>query len=171
VLDPEINPVNPYVVNGVMVLLTVGLTFLTHAYQRWRKKAEQKLEESVAILKEVQKQLLAVHGHLQTLDMVVQPLNAAYAAMLVKQLTHFDAPGTDVLLAKVGPPNTLSIDEELELGRLMKERSENISEEIPPLERNAADLLPFVMWRSRLEASNGEQELVPLLVGVPKAHE
>jgi hypothetical protein len=75
-----------------------------------------------------------------------------------------------MLLAKVGPPNTLTHDEEKQLSEMMEARSVDMADVISPLERNAAQLLLLIVQRNRLEAGD-VVELLPILVGVPRPHE
>jgi hypothetical protein len=165
-----VNPVSPFIVNGVELVLGAGLTFLASAYWRWRRKSDAVAAKNAATIKALQEQLTVQQGQLQMLGVAVQPLTAAMASMLVKSLTHYHTPDTDVLLAKVGPPNTLTQEEEEDLRGLMNERSNDRAARISPLERNAAQLLLLIVERNRLEAGNTD-ELFPVLVGVPKPHE
>jgi len=165
-----VNSVSPIIVNGIGILLTAALAFLGTMFWRWRRRADLRIAANNVLLKALQDQLSAQQGQLLMLGTAVQPLTAAMASMLVKALTHYHSPETDALLAKVGPPNTLTMEEEKRLGKTMQERSVDMADVISPLERNAAQLLLLIVERNRLETGNSE-ELVPVLVGVPKPHE
>lgn len=91
------------------------------------------------------------------------------SAVLVKQLTHFHEEKTDSLLAKVGPPNRLTVQEERELSKLMDIRMQK--SDISELERNSAKMLLLFIERSRLEDNGSSEGMDLALVGVPKAHE
>jgi hypothetical protein len=150
--------------------LAAALLFLGGAYWRQLAKRDAKVAADAASTKSLQEQLSALQNQMQLLGIAVQPLTAAMAAMLVKSLTHFHTPEVDELLAKVGPPNTLSAAEEQQLGAYMRKRMRDMAVEITPLERNAAQMLPLVIERNRLE-SVGLEELGLKLVGIPKDHE
>jgi hypothetical protein len=169
-----INPISPWVVNGVEIVLTAALGFAATAFWRWRRNAERAAAKAKKanddLIAAMQAQISAQEGKLLMLGASVQPLTAAMAAMLVKSLTHFHMPRTDLLLSRVGPPNMLTADEEHELRELLRVRSAETAEAILPLERNAADLLPLIIERNRLEGPELSQ-MQPILVGVPMPHE
>ena len=89
---------------------------------------------------------LALVGH----DVV--PISAALQAMLIKELTHFHTPRMDLLMAKLGPPSTLTEVEEAELLVLLKEREIDMDALISDSERDAAHILPAIMKRAKAEA-------------------
>jgi len=89
---------------------------------------------------------LALVGH----DVV--PLSAAMQALLIKELTHFHTPTMDALMAKLGPPSTLTDAEETELLLLLKEREIDMGDLISDSERDAAHILPAVIRRAKAEA-------------------
>jgi hypothetical protein len=153
-----------------IVVLSGALTFLTTAYWRLKKLKDTKAAELIRTASDVQKQLSDLQSQMMLLGMSVQPLTAAMSAMLVKSLTHFHEPVTDALLAKVGPPNLLTVIEEKELSDAMDVRMKHSNGEITELERNSARLLLLIIARSRLEHGLSQSTSLAL-VSVPELHE
>jgi len=113
------------------------------------RTAREKLQtEYVALMLRVDTldKQLALVGH----DVV--PLSAAMQALLIKELTHFHTPKMDSLMAKLGPPSTLTDAEETELLLLLKEREIDMGDLISDSERDAAHILPAVIRRAKAEA-------------------
>jgi hypothetical protein len=81
----------------------------------------------------------------------ILPISTAFQAILVKELTHLHTPEMDALLAKLGPPNVLGPSEESRLLELLQQRVKDLDGEIPESERDAAEILPLLMKRSKAE--------------------
>src|SRR4029077_854944 len=81
----------------------------------------------------------------------VVPFSTAFQQILVAQLTHAHTPELDALMAKIGPPITLTEVEEARMYRLLTERQADMEAEISQEEREAALILPYVMRRARAE--------------------
>lgn len=92
-----------------------------------------------------------------TLKAQAAPINAAFAAVLVKELTHYHTPVMDELMQKTGvqqgTPPTLTKEEEVELVTAMKQRTEDMGPEISNDERDAAEIFPALIRRVRREAA------------------
>jgi hypothetical protein len=153
-----------------IAVLAAALIFLGAAYWRSESKRDEKKAADVKTADDIKAQLADLQSKMLMLGVAVQPFTAAYAAMLVKSLTHARFPDADALLAKVGPPNTLSRREEVLLVDIMESRTKDADSEISDLERNAAQLLPLIIERSRLEGAD-MKHMDLALVGVSKAHE
>jgi len=110
-----------------------------------REKMEAKYAAIVLRVDTMDRQLALV-GH----DVV--PISAALQQMLIKELTHFHTPVMDALMARLGPPSTLSEEEEAKLLRLLKEREIDMGDQISDSERDAAHILPVIMKRAKAEA-------------------
>jgi hypothetical protein len=153
------------------------LLFILAAYWRGRGQHAARVKAGADLVKLMEERLNAndvkmaiSDGKLAALALAVQPLAALMTQTLVKTLTHLHLPEADALLAAVGPPNTLSPAQEARLAELMLSRINKLNASVGPIERNAAQLLPLMIERNRLEA--GLKEALDLrLVGVPKAHE
>jgi hypothetical protein len=150
-------------------VLGASLLLLGAAYWKLQTKKELAKAALEDTARSVQDQLGSLKSQMLILGQAVQPLTAAMAAVLVKQLTHFHAPNTDALLAKVGPPSTLTRAEEKQLAEAMDTRM--IDGDITLLERNSAQLLLLFIERSRLEDNGSIEGMDLALVGVPRAHE
>ena len=129
----------PIVIGGCLLLL-VGMIGLL-----WRVNATAtgKLLARVDVIE-------------QQLSLVTQsviPISQAFQQVLIAELTHFHEPRTDLLLAKLGPPFTLSDDEEEELLTALKEREKDMGDQITPSERDAARMLPLVIKRVKMEVA------------------
>jgi len=101
----------------------------------------QKLTDEVNVLKE----------KLTLVTAQVVPFNTAFQQILIAQLTHAHTPELDALMAKIGPPITLTVEEEKHLYKLLIERQKDLGPEISQEEREAALILPYVMRRARAE--------------------
>ena len=150
-------------------VLGASLLLLGAAY--WKLQSKKELAkaalETTAI--SIQDQLNSLKGQMLILGQAVQPLTAAMAAVLVKSLTHFHHPEVDALLAKVGPPSTLTRAEETALAKAMEARMQD--GDITLLERNSARLILLFVERSRLEDNGSIEGMDLALVGVPRPHE
>lgn len=109
------------------------------AIERTRK--EEALQQRVV---ELEAKLLLVNER-------VIPISMAMQALLIKELTHYHTPAMDRLLEKIGPPNTLTPDEEKALIVGLKQRTQDMGAEIGESERDAAVMLPLIMRRVHAE--------------------
>lgn len=127
----------------VMLVVTSGFTFVAANYWFHRKlkqeEAERKLEADAALRKQVEE----LEQKLAVITSSVQPLNAAYQAMLIAKLTHAHTPRLDELLTKLGPPITLTRNEQDEMVVALEQRMLDMSAEISESERAAAKILPL----------------------------
>jgi hypothetical protein len=104
----------------------------------------------------------------------ILPISAAFQAILIKELTHFHTPVMDALLVKLGPPVTLTADEEVALQQALETRVEEMNGALNEAERDAAIMLPMVMRRVRAEneaLANAPSELRVVAVVPDKAVE
>src|ERR1700735_3579393 len=87
-------------------VLAAALSFIGGSYWRGRARKDVTKDAAGAALlataEDVQRQLNELQGKMALLGQAVQPITAAYSALLVKSLTHFHTPEIDKLLAKVG---------------------------------------------------------------------
>ena len=97
-------------------------------------------------IKELEKQLAVISA-------AVVPISTAFQAVLIKELTHMHTPRLDALMLKIGPPSTLTEDEEEEMAHLLRERATDMGNLITDSERDAALMLPMVIKRARIEAN------------------
>src|SRR5579859_7162299 len=105
------------------------------------KQANQKLRDRVT---ELERQHAIIGA-------TVQPISAAFQAVLIKQLTHYHTPVLDGWLRKLGPPITLTEEEEKQLQIELEKRTRDMGPEITESERDAAKMLPMVIARVRAE--------------------
>ncbi len=100
---------------------------------------------------------------LSAVNQAVVPISAAFQAILVKELTHFHTPEMDGLMAKLGPPFTLTEVEAKRLGVLLEERQRDMNDQISDAERDAAQMLPLVMRRVLVDRERSGIEAEPLV--------
>lgn len=143
---------------GAIAVLTALLAFIAAAYWNNRRRAEKRDEE----LNDLKRQMAI-------LQIPVQQMNAAFQAMLVKQLTHFHTKELDQLLAKLGPPMVLTAAESDRLTTLLLQREHDLNDQIDDSERDAAHMLPMVMKRVKEEMSQAHEMKDLVLVAVPKS--
>ena len=111
----------------------------------------------------------------ESADSTPVPISTAFQAILIKELTHFHTPEMDALMAKIGPPNTLTVVEQERLAVLLNERMKDMGPLISDSERDAARILPAIMKRAKIEQNviTGAEETkvslvsVAMVVGVP----
>jgi hypothetical protein len=166
-------------INSVLiVLLTAGLGFMAARY--WFVK-----NQAVALVKAAEDEARRIKdGHDKLVQRVyelerehavvksaVVPITTAFQALLIKELTHFHTPVMDALMVKIGPPNTLTSEEETQLAELLEQRAKDMADEIPDSEREAAHILPIIMRRAKVEQDQIAQDSVLAIVAIPKEHE
>lgn len=153
---------NPFTNSIVLMLLTVGLTTVLGWLAASRANARQMLRDQTAAAVEAARIIADSHTKLvnevqdlkERLSLVtaqVVPFSTAFQQILVAQLTHTHTPELDALMAKLGPPITLTEAEETEMYHLLMERQADMGEEITQEEREAALILPYVIKRARAE--------------------
>lgn len=143
---------------GLLVFGSV-LTFIAARYWHLRNLAMTQAKEaelkSQAIAAEHQRVLLRINeleGKLALVNQAIVPISTAFQAILIKELTHFHTPEMDALLEKIGPPNTLTSEEQDRLSVLLSERTQDMGPAISESERDAAAILPIVIKRALTEA-------------------
>ena len=155
--------------------MTIVLTFAASWFWFSKNKAEKRAAELAESNEKVIQQLAEMQLKLARIDQVVVPINTMMQQLLVKELTHYHEPVTDRLLAKLGPPNTLTEAETKELAKRLDERTRDMGPLISESERGAATILPFIIQRSLAEqrkiavAETVKASLVSVVsvVGVP----
>ncbi|HUD11446.1 MAG TPA: hypothetical protein VMS08_03475 [Candidatus Saccharimonadia bacterium] len=140
---PE-DPTNPLIIEGVSIGGTALATFIATYFWTKRNAASGKKIKDAMRLDDLERQL-------SLLNQTIQPISVAFQAILVKKLTHFHTPRLDELLKKVGPPFVLTSQEEVELVRGLKNRTDEVAPSIDENERIAAAMLPFVMTWIKFE--------------------
>jgi hypothetical protein len=174
-LIPSVNDVPPIVVNAALALLSGGCGLLVTLYFTTRKEAVTKAAVIAEGHEKMKDRVTELERTLAQVNAQVIPISTAFQAILIKELTHFHTPEMDALMVKIGPPNTLTPDEEKRLAALLVERTKDMGPEISDSERDAAAILPAVMKRSRIEqetirtAESLKLKLVTVVttVGVP----
>jgi hypothetical protein len=150
-------------------VLAVGsaLTFCATWYWNNKKVGAQKEDDIAAGHKVTVDRIAELESKLAVMTAAVVPISTAFQAILIKELTHHHAPEMDELMVKVGPPNTLTEDEEWRLGELLAERSVDMSPQITQEERDAASILPAVMARAKIEQEQLPDKTTMKMVSVP----
>lgn len=153
-MDPVLG--NSFINSIVLVIVSVVLTGIVTAVLSHinHKKRADALRDAKII--ELEKQLALIAAS-------VVPISTAFQAILIKELTHMHTPVLDALLAKVGPPSSLTEDETEEMAQLLKERALDMGDQISSSERDAAIMLPMVIKRAKIEL---DEPLVAIKSGV-----
>jgi hypothetical protein len=162
--------ITDYVGEGVFAVVTAITSFFGALFWARRKHIAAIVDEKAAASAARDARLVDLERQVGLLTQTVQPLSAAFQAILVKQLSHFHTPHIDLLLSKLGPPVLLTAAEEIELAKELQQRALDLVAEISAGEREAAMMLPYVIQRVRREAV----QKVPLdvvLVAVPRSYE
>jgi len=130
------------------------LALRSSAVQKARDLQESTERTAAAIAKshmELVSEVGALREKLQVVTAQVVPFNTAFQQILIAQLTHSHTPELDALMKKIGPPNTLTKEEEMRMHKLLHDRQHDLNGEISQEEREAALILPYVMRRAREE--------------------
>lgn len=135
-----------------VILLGAVLSFLAAAYWFRRQATVRRRRETEAALQRQEARLVELESKLALVTQSIVPINLAFQAILVNQLTHYHTPEMDALLKKIGPPNALTETEAARLADLLVQRTQDMAAEISESERDAALILPAVMRRARQES-------------------
>jgi hypothetical protein len=151
--NPFANSLVLAVFGAILSALVTWLFASRAAAKQAVKDTADKAEKAAAIIAEGHAKLEARVAELtERLSLVsaqVVPFSTAFQQILVAQLTHAHTPELDALLAKLGPPITLTEEEEPELYRLLSAREKEV--EFDEEERESAIMLPYVIKRARRE--------------------
>jgi len=135
----------------------------------WLKKGRQSDAEKLGRAAEVMvERVNDLERQLALVNQTIVPISAAFQAILVKELTHFHTPVMDALMVKLGPPYSLTDEEERELIIALAERSREVSSLITESERDAATMLPMVIKRVKTESSLDSSALRLKVVALPR---
>jgi hypothetical protein len=148
------------------ILAAAILTFIGSWFWFARNQKVHSAEKDAAIIQKLVDRITELERQQSVLGSTVLPISTAFQAILIKELTHFHTPEMDALMVKMGPPYTLTLDEERRLVRLLNARQEDMHEDISDSERDAALMLPLLMKRVKNETAT-LKELA--LVVVPKS--
>jgi hypothetical protein len=166
-------PWGTYLISGVWSVISGIGAFLAGLFMAHRRRMQAGMDKAVDADSERDKQIAELQRQLSLLTQSVTPISAAFQAILIKQLTHFHTPELDALLTKIGPPVTLTQQEEKQLAKELESRAADLDDSISEDERGAAVMLPFLIKRVRretempLDIKNADA----LVVSVPKSYE
>lgn len=149
-----------------VVVLGAALTFVAARYWYLRSVATKTADELASNNALLMARVAELELRTSLVQQAVLPISAAFQAILIKELTHFHTPVMDELLAKLGPPVTLSAAEEKELLTALREREVEVDDAISDSERDAARMLPMVMKRVRIETELSDNVALQI-VSVP----
>jgi hypothetical protein len=154
-----------FINSATLVLVGVVLSFLVTRYWNNRKLVETARQEVVTANSARDSRIVELEKQLAMVTAAVVPISTAFQAILIKELTHSDAPELDRLLEKLGPPIDLTAAEERRMHDLLKEREEEPG--IPDSERDAARMLPLVIKRVKQDMASPNPSEAVQLVGLP----
>jgi hypothetical protein len=142
----------------------VVLSFLATWFWFQRNLAFKKADELAGAQVKLLARVSELESQSSLLKQQVTPIAAAFQAILVRELTHFHTPVMDALLVKLGPPNTLTDEEEQELADALEQRTKDMGDQITDSERDAAQMLPFLIRRAKREERVGPNHKEVMLV-------
>ena len=150
--------VNSLVLLVIGAILSAVVTWLfasRAAVKQLAKENADKAEKQAALIADahakLESRVIELTERLSLVSAQVVPFSTAFQQILVAQLTHAHTPELDALMAKLGPPVTLTEAEERTMYRLLTERQLDMASEITQEEREAALILPYVVRRARAE--------------------
>ena len=138
---------------GVAAVSTV-MAFTTAWFWNSRNAAVKKAEDIAKAHELVLNRLTELETKEKLSNQMMTPIVTAFQSILIKQLTHIDKPEMDELMAKLGPPNTLTAAEHDRLIEMLEHRSTDMTAVITPAERAAAKMLPLVIPMAAEEQAN-----------------
>jgi hypothetical protein len=141
-----------------LVLLLGGLILVSFQGALWYGQHHERAERLAASAL-LSTTLDTVTHQLALVGQQVQPITQVFQAILVKELTHFHTPTVDLLLAKLGPPFTLTEEEEVQLLEALKRREQDMGDQMTESEREAAHILPAVIKRVKREQDSASAML------------
>lgn len=150
-----------------LILFSTAVGFGTAWYWQHLARRVKRSDDASAERQALMDRIVELEKQSALIAQQVLPLNVAFQAMLVKELTHFHTPTVDTLLEKLGPPNTLTEDEGFELIHQLRIRANDYTDEIPQREREAAIILPYVIRRVATDIASLNR--VPF-IAVPAEH-
>jgi len=150
------NSVAIAILGAFLSLIVGGLLFYANTKQRTAAAIAEAHTKLIGRVVELEKNLALV-------NQAVVPISAAFQAILIKDLTHFHTPEMDNLLAKIGPPLTLTAQEAARLEVLLAARARDVDNLISEQERDAARMLPMVMRRVLADRDMTGMEAEPLV--------
>lgn len=146
-------------INSIAILVFgTALTVVTTWFWKSRDAAVRKAERIAEEHAKTVVRITELEQKLALVNQAVIPISTAFQAILIKELTHYHTPEMDALLVKVGPPITLTPEEEARLAVLLEERTRDMGPQISESERDAATILPAVMKRAREESESLEHD-------------
>ena len=169
-MNLKISDFNEYLSQGAAAIVAAILSFFGAMFWSHKRNKAVLSEERTLAIAAKEARIVELERQVALLGLTVQPLSAAFQAILVKQLSHFHTPRIDLLLSKLGPPVLLTQTEESELTKELTERAIGLGSEITDDERGAAFMLPYVVQRVRREAVQ-QVPLDVIVVAVPKSYE
>jgi len=164
---------NQVLINSiVLTCLSAALTWFATRY--WVNKAAlvREADKLAAAHQKLEDTVTELTNQLGLVKQAVVPISTAFQAILVQKLTHFHTPEMDALMVKLGPPSTLTFEEEERLAVMLREREKEVDPQISPEEKDAAHMLPMVMRMVKYEQEKLAEAPVQLkLVTVVPAKE
>ncbi len=158
---------------GIFAVVTGVISFVGALFWAHRKQKQDRAVTVDVATAARDARISELENKLSLLTQSVMPISAAFQAILIKQLTHFHLPEIDALLAKVGPPVSLTSAEEHQLADALQQRAKDMNDKIDDDERGAAIILPYIIQRVRREAAQplDLEKTDVVVVAVPKAYE
>jgi hypothetical protein len=158
-----------------LVALGSLFSFVGAWYLFRRGSVAEHARQIAADHQKVLERLQELEVKLATVNQAIIPISTAFQAILIKELTHYHTPEMDALMQKLGPPSSLTENEEIRLGVLLRERTLDMGPLISDSERDAALILLPVARRARIEADTltGAEDMklklvtVAAVVGLP----
>lgn len=151
-MDKSLIDIVPLINSIILTIVAAALTFLATMF--WTRR--QHVESIAATLRDAtterDRRITDLERQIGVISAAVVPISVAFQAVLVNKLTHMHTPELDALMQKIGPPSTLTADEQKRMSDLLAERSTDMGDLITDAERHAAVMLPLVIEWVALEA-------------------
>lgn len=151
---------NPILFQVLGILFSALLSFIAATYWFGRQARQRQQEAQAQAYDQLVRRVNDLEKQIGLVGQAVLPISTAFQAILVKELTHTHTPEMDGLLSRLGPPCLLSTEEELRLLELLAERAVDPDPMYGQSEREAARMMPFVIYRARREQLTSDEELL-----------
>lgn len=160
-LNPEVKTFLIMIITGTVAAVLGGAA--TYFYNRLAHRADKRetitAEEHAAEIdrrERSEKRMTEMELQLAVMSAEAKPVQAFMLQVAINKMTHFHTERMDELLSKVGPPSTLTADEEVELETLRQERMVEVHDVVDREEQILAEMFPLQRELAEIELAKIE---------------
>src|ERR1700693_2290950 len=102
-MNIRVTDLTEYLSQGAAAIVASTLSFFGAMFWSHKRNKAVMTEERAVAIAAKEARIVELERQVALLGLTVQPLSAAFQAILIKQLSHFHTPRIDLLLSKIGP--------------------------------------------------------------------